>query len=83
MKKYLKYVIAVIMAGAWGIWFLPVIGAGEQQLSLLEFMKISFGFYESTGNTELIYGCIREQFYILVRGIAVFGGAILLELFLS
>ena len=83
MKKYLKYVIAVIMAGAWGIWFLPVIGAGEQQLSLLEFMKISFGFYESTGNTELIYGCIREQFYILVRGIAVFGGIIFLEVFLT
>lgn len=83
MKKYLKYVIAVIMVGSCGIWFLPVIVIGEQQLSLLEFMKVSFGFYTSTGNTELIYGCIREQFHVLVRGIAVFGGAILLELFLT
>ena len=36
MKKYLKYVIAVIMVGSCGIWFLPVIVIGEQQLSLLE-----------------------------------------------
>lgn len=83
MKKYLKYVIAVIMAGSCGIWFLPMIAIGGQQLSLLEFMKVSFGFYTSTGDTELIYGCIREQFHVFARGIAVFGGVILLEVFLT
>lgn len=83
MKNYLKYVIAVITAGSCGIWFLPVIVTGEQQLSLLEFMKVSFGFYASTGDTELIYGCIREQFHVFARVIAVFGGVILLEVLLT
>lgn len=83
MKKYLKYVIAVIMAGSCSIWFLSMIVIGEQQLSLLEFMKVSFGFYASTGDTELIYGCIREQFHVFARVIAVFGGVILLEVLLT
>lgn len=39
-------------------------------------MKVSFGFYASITNTELIYGCIREQFYVLARGLAVSEGDI-------
>lgn len=64
------------------MWCLPVIMIGEKQLSVLEFMKVSMGFYESTGNEELIYACIREAFHGFARGIAIFGGVVLLLLFL-
>ncbi len=83
MKNVLKYIIAVLLLGSIAAWiFCPVVNLVEDR-TLLELMKIGFGYYRyipytGTGTLE---GYMHIFFSPLSWWIAGFGILTLLELF--
>ena len=83
MKKVLKYIIAVLLAGSFAAWFFPVISAGAD-MTLLELLKVSFGYYTAQDEIEvLVYGSCFRSFSAYSWWIVAFGGITLLEIFLT
>lgn len=80
MKSVLKYIIAVILVGSLAAWFIPIIEI-EEKMTLLELMKIGFGFYSGGGDKEILFGSIYRAFSLCSWEIAAFGSLTLLELF--
>lgn len=83
MKKILKYIIAVILAGSFAVWFLPVIELGTEKLTLLELMKTGFGYYSEGADGNLLFGAIYTNFAPFSWWLVGVGGLVLLEIFLT
>ena len=83
MKNGLKYLIAILIAGSLGIWFIPLLNISIVQMSLMDVMKIGLGFYGGSTEAELIYGSIQTYLSTFAWGIAAAALFVLIEAFFT
>lgn len=83
MKNGLKYLIAILVAGSLGIWFIPLLNISIVKMSVMDVMKIGLGFYNGSTETELIYGSVQTYLSACAWGIAGAAVFVLIEAFLT
>ena len=54
MKKGLKFIIALLIAGSLGIWFLPVMETAVKSVSVADVFKIGMGYYDKAGEGDTL-----------------------------
>lgn len=83
MKRGLRYIIAVLLAGSLGIWFFPLLDMSIIELSLMDVMKTGLGFYSGSAEAELLYGSVQTYLSACAWGIAGAALLVLVEAFLT
>ena len=53
MKNGLRFLIAVLLAGSLGIWFIPLLDSSILELSVMDVMKVGLGFYSGPEELQL------------------------------
>lgn len=75
MKKGLKFIIALLIAGSLGIWFLPVMETAVKSVSVADVFKIGMGYYDRNSMLTELYAFIQsriESYAWLIAGAAGF-----------
>lgn len=79
MKNILRYLIAVLIIGSLGIWFIPLLDITVEQLSVADVVIIGFGFYSGSAAAERIYASIQTYLSACAWGIVAAAVFVLLE----
>ena len=62
VKYKLKYMIALLLAGSIGMWFMPLIKINSVDISIMDILKVGIGNYGISGTAGEIYPYIEEYF---------------------
>ena len=83
MKNGLRCLIAVLLAGSLGIWFIPLLDSSILELSVMDVMKVGLGFYSGPEELQMMFSGIQTQLRPYAWGIAGAALFVLIEAFLT
>lgn len=83
MKNGLRFLIAVLLAGSLGIWFIPLLDSSILELSVMDVMKVGLGFYSGPEELQMMFSGIQTQLRPYAWGIAGAALFVLIEAFLT
>ncbi|HJD45541.1 MAG TPA: hypothetical protein H9909_01735 [Candidatus Mediterraneibacter norfolkensis] len=83
MKNGLRYLIAVLLAGSLGIWFIPLLDSNILELSVMDVMKVGLGFYSGLEELQIMFAGIQTQLRPYAWGIAGAALFVLIEAFFT
>lgn len=79
MKRKMKYIFSALLLGLLVIWFIPLLDIGIIKISIIDVMKMEFGFHSGSIEKVMRYEGVQLYLPIVARSIGIGAALILVE----
>lgn len=79
MKKGLRFIIALLLLGSLGIWFLPILQAAGTEISVVDVFAVGIGYYDRNGLEGVLYASVQTYLESYAWIIAAAAGIVVME----
>ena len=79
MKKGLRFIIALLLLGSLGIWFMPILQAAGTEISVVDVFAVGIGYYDRNGLEGGLYASVQTYLESYAWIIAAAAGIVVME----
>jgi len=79
VKKGLRFIIALLLLGSLGIWFLPILQAAGTEISVVDVFAVGMGYYDRNGLEGVLYASVQTYLESYAWIIAAAAGIVVME----